>query len=468
MKSIVLTLFISAATFSGLMGQGLQSPTSYLGAPKKDAWELGLHVGHFFANGNVKFTPGYGGGFHVRRALDYVFSLRLDVLYGAGRGEDNGAVRSYENQWVGGSLQGIISLNNLRWTVGERKHNLYVFGGFGINSFSTDLNDDMVRTTVDHKVATHGDFGAGLSFRINERVNFALEHKATFIFGDRADKVDGVQTVLLADDRQTFRDNVNYTGVRLNINLGKPGEVTEPLYWVNPMEEVIADMTALKGRPFLDLTDTDGDGVIDLQDQQPGTPAGAPVDVRGVALDSDGDGILDSEDQEPFSPPGYPVDGNGVADLPDDMAEVRKYIDERLKNLELKSTPAQPAPSNTVVSGVYLPNIYFGSSGARVTARQYSALGNVATAMRDNPSLRLLVVGHTDEGGNPTFNRVLSYKRAKNTIDELVEKFNVDRSRLILHYRGEADLLVPGVEEVNRRVEFKVARPNDINMEAPM
>jgi hypothetical protein len=38
------------------------------------------------------------------------------------------------------------------------------------------------------------------------------------------------------------------------------------------------------------LPDADGDGVTDQFDMEPNTPAGVPVDVRGVAKDSDGDG----------------------------------------------------------------------------------------------------------------------------------------------------------------------------------
>ena len=44
---------------------------------------------------------------------------------------------------------------------------------------------------------------------------------------------------------------------------------------------------------------------IDMLDQEVNTPAGAPVDTRGIALDSDGDNIADYKDKEPYSPPGY-------------------------------------------------------------------------------------------------------------------------------------------------------------------
>ncbi len=63
----------------------------------------------------------------------------------------------------------------------------------------------------------------------------------------------------------------------------------------------------LKQRPKFDLTDSDGDGVIDMTDQEINTAAGCPVDTRGITLDSDGDGVVDCKDEEPYSPPGYEV-----------------------------------------------------------------------------------------------------------------------------------------------------------------
>ena len=79
--------------------------------------------------------------------------------------------------------------------------------------------------------------------------------------------------------------------------------------------------------------DSDGDGVIDADDDCPGTPAGASVDANGCAesqLDSDGDGVTDDIDACPDTPAGAEVDevgcppgvvdtdGDGVGDADDD------------------------------------------------------------------------------------------------------------------------------------------------------
>ena len=60
-------------------------------------------------------------------------------------------------------------------------------------------------------------------------------------------------------------------------------------------------------------TDSDGDGVVDGQDQCPGTAAGTAVDATGCPLpaDSDGDGVPDASDQCPGTPTGTTVDAAG-------------------------------------------------------------------------------------------------------------------------------------------------------------
>jgi hypothetical protein len=57
--------------------------------------------------------------------------------------------------------------------------------------------------------------------------------------------------------------------------------------------------------------DSDKDGVNDLADECPSTPAGIKVNAKGCPLDSDNDGIPDYRDKEPNSPAGALVDENG-------------------------------------------------------------------------------------------------------------------------------------------------------------
>src|SRR4051812_48426881 len=58
-------------------------------AKPRNMWELGISGGAFTISGDVhaKF-PTIGGAIHIRKALGYLFSLRLQYLYGIGKGLD--------------------------------------------------------------------------------------------------------------------------------------------------------------------------------------------------------------------------------------------------------------------------------------------------------------------------------------------------------------------------------------------
>ena len=60
-------------------------------AKPKHAWELGIHGGHYFLDGdvdNIKPLSGFGIGLHLRRAIHYAFSVRFDLFYGQTYGTD--------------------------------------------------------------------------------------------------------------------------------------------------------------------------------------------------------------------------------------------------------------------------------------------------------------------------------------------------------------------------------------------
>jgi outer membrane protein OmpA-like peptidoglycan-associated protein/opacity protein-like surface antigen len=465
MKRIpILILFVFGVIFS-VAAQDSNAP---INPPiiKDHAWEVGLHGGHFFTDGNVDFVPGYAGGIHVRRALDYVFSLRLDILYGSASGEDAGNIRSFSNTWFSGSLQAIASLNNLKWTQGERKTNIYVLTGLGLNSFEAELEsmgEPVPGEKIERDGAGHGEIGAGIAFKINDRVNIGLEHKAMFVFGDRGDLLDAVKTFNSPDGRSTFRDAANYTSIRLNFNMGKKDEKTEPLYWLNPLDGVLADIKRLEDTRVT-FDDSDSDGVIDRIDEEENTPEGAVVNSKGVAMDSDGDGIQDHLDKEPYSSSQYPTDADGVAQMPDMMAQVEEMINAKLKDFQPKTTEPAPAPANPGIS--YLPSIYFDNGRTRLSSSALGILADLSKVMKQNPNLKFVVTGYTDQTGSKAANDKLSYNRAKVVVDKLTEVYGVDRSALILNWKGESDSLTEGSNLVNRRVEFKIAT-NETEMAPP-
>lgn len=74
----------------------------------------------------------------------------------------------------------------------------------------------------------------------------------------------------------------------------------------------------------MDRSDSDKDGIIDIDDHCANTPKGIKVDGKGCPLDGDADGVPDYLDKEPNSKGGLPVDVNGVELTKARLAEMQK------------------------------------------------------------------------------------------------------------------------------------------------
>jgi OmpA-OmpF porin, OOP family len=465
--------------------------------------ELGVHAGLSYLVGDLEGKIGIGVGAHLRKALDYTFSLRGDVgvqmlnsatpssadwQYGGNEIRNNGgngdprSINSANTTALTGDLQVVISLNNGRWDGGARKINPYVFGGAGLSYVNTQVN---VTKTGGLAGATTGsqtykvpgtrntgavtpniEAGAGVSFRVNDKMSVSVEQKMMTLFGKRADMMDAFQ--------YNFRDFSSYTNVRLGFNIGAKNKQTMPLWWAGPADQMNANIAELQARPKYDGTDTDADGVIDMLDQEKESPAGARVDTRGVSLDSDGDSYPDYKDKEPFSPIGFPVDKSGVAQVPKPAyateADVNRIVDAKIAKLQatLGETPKSGGSSAPSMADWFLPMIHYDLNSSVVNTSEYGNLAAVASVMKSNPSVRIAVSGYTDKLASDGYNQGLSYRRAQAAIDALVKRFGIDRSRLVLTYQGEGNTLVPtnGNSMMNRRVEFKVAT-SESEMTAP-
>ncbi len=432
----------------------LYSPVSaaYSATPKH-MWELGLHTGGAYGFTDIKGKLGLGGGFHLRKAIDYVFSLRGDVHFKKFNFENtsDGKVETGSFQT---ELQLLVSLNNLNWGGnGKRKTNVFAFTGGGATHIKAEVKNSINPYLVDRNDwMTHGSVGFGMAFRVSERVNLGLETKVMMFFGKNADLHDGI-------DRRN-NDVTSYTSVRLNFNLGNKSNRSEPLYWVNPLDVFMKDISELKARPVFDMTDTDGDGIIDILDQEVNTPANVAVDTRGIALDSDGDGIPNYQDEDPYVPSGTKYIKESERGFPT-YDEVNDLIDKKL-------TGHLSSQENDAINW-FFPIIHFNVDNYKVRFVDYGNLSNVAKVMKANSNMKIVVTGFTDKTASEYYNLVLSYKRALATIEHLVKVHGISRDRFILQYTGEESSLVPslGSTIMNRRVEFRAAIAGDREMAKP-
>lgn len=454
--------------------------------------EFGIRPSYSWIAGDVDATGGYGAGIHFRKSLDHLFSIRLDGFYAATSGDnetgDNETNRRFESRMSGGSLLGVITLNNFRYSGDIRNTNIYAMVGGGANTFKTDaqrnalegggpngipfdeentLEDNTRNKQIERAFNTHAAAGAGINFRVSPRFNVGLEYQVLIPFGKRADQLDGYV------DGGTFRDVQNFGSVSLNFNLGNASKKKEPAYWTNAFSDVRNDMNTLEGRVDDATKDSDGDGVVDAVDQEANTPAGVPVDTRGRVLDSDKDGVPDYQDLEPFFPPraGEEVNGQGVVvnrnDKPITEDRVQEMIDASIARMQ----SGNESGTTRVVTDrgeIFLPMIYFPLNQSTVKYADYGTLSSVARVLQGNPGMRLVVRGYTDRVGSAANNQRLSYQRAKSVIDHLVNQHGVNRSSLVLQYRGEENAIVPlDKSYINRRVEFLTAEAGASEDAAP-
>ena len=162
-------------------------------AKPRNQWEIGIKGGLFQVSGDIpaKFlSPGFG--IHVRKAFGYIFSMRLEYMYGIGKGYHFRAAQNYAKNPAWGvnivtpaqrysapqaltgpggfrqivssvtgvlptapfdnvyynyktvvqdlSLEGIINLNNIRFHKAKTAFNIYGIAGIGGTVYDTKVN----------------------------------------------------------------------------------------------------------------------------------------------------------------------------------------------------------------------------------------------------------------------------------------------------------------------------------------
>ena len=107
---------------------------------------------------------------------------------------------------------------------------------------------------------------------------------------------------------------------------------------------------------------------------------------------------------------------------------------------------------------VALYGIYFDTGKAAIRPESRPTLEQIAKLLRQNPSLKLLVVGHTDDQGTFSYNMDLSKRRANAVIAALNKDYGIDTKRLkavgVGYACPRASNHTPEGRAKNRRVEL--------------
>ncbi len=209
---------------------------------------------------------------------------------------------------------------------------------------------------------------------------------------------------------------------------------------------------------FNGCPDTDGDGVADPQDECP-TEAGLPA-LNGCP-DADGDGIADGKDgcpneAGPAENNGCPYqdkDGDGVLDKDDNCPDVAGTV----------ANNGCPEVTEEVQKKLneYAAQILFDSGKSSIKEQSNEKLGEIIAILKEYPTAKFTIEGHTDSVGSAKLNQRLSDSRA-NAVKNYLTENGTDQFRLSAVGYGEdrpiASNRTRAGRAQNRRVEINLVK----------
>lgn len=115
--------------------------------------------------------------------------------------------------------------------------------------------------------------------------------------------------------------------------------------------------------------------------------------------------------------------------------------------------------SKLITEGTWSTNgILFAVNSDKIQPSSYGVLKEIATTLKENPNVKVKIIGHTDSDGDDAKNMDLSKRRAAAVKAALNKEFSIDNSRMETDGLGEtkpvADNNTSEAKAQNRRVEF--------------
>jgi len=462
-------------------------------AKPRSQTELGISAGMFSVSGDVAAKlPTIGFGVHIRKALGYVFSLRLQYLYGVGKGLNWKPSYGYKNNPVWASynsaasepvyynyrthvqdlgLQGIFTLNNVRFH--KQKTGMVLYGGVGIgatiydtkvqvptnfnsipfispatgNGYSSkkdtrkklkDLLKGVPYTEAENNKRNSATlFGQSLrpSVSIIGGIAFKLGKRVNLAIEDRFtvikdDLLDGQQWQehSVGDPVQT-RDYDNYNYFSVGLNFNLGKKSVEPLWWINPLDYAYSEINNPKHMKM----------------------------PKPIFDDADGDGVVDQLDKEPNTPAGCPVDTHGVSKDTDgdgvpDCKDKQLITPTECQPVDADGVGKCPDPeccklidslrnNMNTCKIADLPSVSFRRNSATISNDAKAMLATVSSQLKSNAECSIIVTGYPAAS---KASQALCNKRTEAIKAYLTEKEGISADRIEVNCQvggGEANTI---------------------------
>lgn len=391
-------------------------------------WSIGVNAGVLYpvvltggTNDFNQWDVNLGYGLSIRKQLGHAFGLELNGF----RGKLSGSNQAAQGVQVGPTnstyqtdiqyavdLRGVMNVATVDFLRRENSVNFFVTAGYGIMAYNPMLNN--VDRSGSFGENNDKDFikeayipvGAGVKFKISDRVSFNLAYTMNFV---DADNVDGVWAGGIS------KDKFSYANAGFEFSLGSKAKPN--LDWVNPLALMYDELKDPSLRQEVEALKNRVSAV--------------EKSVEDLKKDSDGDGVADQFDKCAGTPAGTAVDGSGC--------------------------PLPKFTSETVVTSdvTGFENIQFDFNSSVLKTESYPTLDKLSSGLRENGG-KVMVKGYASSEGTAAYNLKLSKDRA-NSVKTYLVNSGVSSTQVATKGYGEANPIASNDTEEgriqNRRVE---------------
>jgi OmpA-OmpF porin, OOP family len=372
---------------------------------------------------------GYSG--YIKNQILPEFGLQVDYLGGKEAGavtafdQDAGTYSSFSTKiHYGIDLTADFTLANLDWVNKKSFIQPYVSIGGGIIDYTPTVTNANGTVTGNKTNDFYLPIGAGFKIDLAKGINLDLGYQVNFV---NSDAFDG--TVVGGGN-----DRFSYGHIGLEFALGSSSKPQMANY--NPVHSMRTEYLMDEQRLQIQVDQQKA------ENEQLRTDLNTTnANLAKLTVDSDGDGVPDVYDKCPNTPAGTAVDGSGCP-LPVRKPDVKVYVTQQDREVVNEA----------------VRNLEFDFGKATIRAHSDSSLNKLATLLV-NKGFSLKLAGYTDNVGSVAANLKLSKDRAEAVKTYLAQQ-GVDPSKISAEGYGKAHPIATNKtdkgRQINRRVEFSI------------